>query len=99
VIYFGDSDIPALFADFGLPVTIGDVTGVGIADLKDEALETSDGPNRGIVVLPFSKVVVQTNQFPDCKIGDAVLWQGNSYTVRERLREGDGALTAILLGE
>lgn len=98
MIYFGDSDIPTMFADFGRPVTIGAVTGVGIPDLKDEAFATSDRPDRGIVVIPVSSLTVQTNQFPAIEIDDAVLWQGSNFKVRECLREGDGALTKILLG-
>jgi hypothetical protein len=90
--------MPTLFADFGRPVTIGAVTGVGIPDLKDEAFATSDRPDRGAVVIAVSKITVWTNEFPDCDIGDDVIWQGGSYTVRERLRVGDGALTEILLG-
>lgn len=96
--YFGDSDIPTLFRDFGRPVTIGGVAGVGIPDFNDELIETSDGPDRGKVVIKISAITIQTNQFPGCHIGDAVLFDAIAYTVRERLREGDGALTKILLG-
>jgi hypothetical protein len=98
VIYFGDSDIPALMADFGQPVQIGEVTGVGIPDSEDEVFATSDLPGRGGVVISVSKITIQTSAFPDVAIDDPVIFDGQTYSVRECLRKGDGALTVILLG-
>jgi hypothetical protein len=100
VEYFGDSDIPSMMAAFkAIPITVGVVTGIGLVDQNDEAVQTSDAPDRGIVVLPFSTVRVQTSAFPNCKIDDVVYLDGHTYSVRERKREGDGALTVIFLGQ
>lgn len=99
MIFFGDSDIPLMMAAFqARPVTIGSTTGVGLVDSEDQVYATSDGPDRGGVVISVSKITIQTSQFPDCKIDDPVFLDGLSYSVRERLRKHDGALTEILLG-
>lgn len=98
MIYFGDSDIPMMFADFGFPVQIGDVTGVGIPDSEDEVFQSGDIPGRGGVVLSVSQIRVQTSAFPSVAIDDPVVLFGQNYSVREALRKGDGALTTVLLG-
>jgi hypothetical protein len=41
---FGDSDLPAMFADFGAPVIIAGVTVTGIIDLYTDVYEHGGGP-------------------------------------------------------
>jgi hypothetical protein len=94
---FGDADIPALLVDFGIPVIVGAVSGnKGILDEADQILVQD--ASRGEVVVLATTLTVQTSAFPSVKIGDAVSAGGKNFTVRERLREGDGALTKLLLG-
>jgi hypothetical protein len=93
---FGDADIPALLADTGVAVTVGAVAGIGLLDEADEIIVQD--VNRGGVVMLASTLTVQTSAFPTVKIGDAVVIGTANFTVRERLREGDGGLTKLLLG-
>ena len=94
---FGDSDVPALFADMGVPITVGGVAGLGLVDDADQILVQD--VNRGQVVVLATTVTVQTSAFPTAKIGDVVaIVGGASFTIRERLRVGDGALTKLLPG-
>jgi hypothetical protein len=92
---FGDADIPALLADFGIPIIVGGVGGKGILDEADQILVQDS--NRGEVVATATTLTIQTSAFPTAKIGDAVTAGGKNFTVRERLREGDGGLTKLLL--
>jgi len=93
---FGDADLPAMMADFGVPVTVGTVAGLGILNEADEIL-VQDATRGGVTVL-MTTVTVQTTKFPTMKIGDAVVAGSVSFTIRERLRVGDGALTKLLPG-
>jgi hypothetical protein len=93
---FGDADIPALLADMGIAVLIGGVGGIGLLDEADEI--TVNDQNRGGVVVLSTTLTVQSSAFPAMKIGDAVIVGSKNFTVRERLREGDGGLTKLLLG-
>ncbi len=93
---FRDADIPSLFADMGIALTIGGVAGIALLDEADQ-IQVQD-VNRGQVVALVTTITVQTSAFPAMKIGDVVVIGANSFTVRERLREGDGGLTKVLIG-
>lgn len=95
--YYGDADIPMLLREFGQPVTIGGVDGIGIVDEEDQAFATSDS-GRGEVVIGITAILVQTTAFPDLKIDQPIVWAGGNYSVREGLRVDDGAFTRVLLG-
>jgi hypothetical protein len=41
---FGDSDLPAIFSDFGVPVTWNGVTATGILDVYEDVFHHGDGP-------------------------------------------------------
>lgn len=92
-----------MFADaakLGLAVAInidGHV-GVGIVDENDQILVT-DG-NRGGVVGAITTVTVQTSAFSaaSLKEGKLIVVDGVTYTIRQRLKESDAALTKILIG-
>jgi co-chaperonin GroES (HSP10) len=93
---FGDSDIPTLMADMGIAITVGGVAGIGLLDEADQILVQDQ--NRGEVVATATTLTIQTSQFPNIKIGDAVIANARNFTIRERIRESDGGLTKLLLG-
>lgn len=93
---FRDQDIPFLLQDTGVPVVIGGVSGVGLLDENDQVL-VSDR-NGGEVLVPMTTLTVQSSAFPNMGIDTAVTVNGTNYTIRERLKTGDAALTKILLG-
>lgn len=93
---FRDADLPAMFADFGVAITIGGVAGLGIFDEADR-IEVQD-VTRGQVVGLVTTITVQTSAFPAMKIGDALVVGTANFTIRQRLREGDGGLTKLLIG-
>jgi len=93
---FRDQDIPFLFHDTGVPVVVGGVSGVGLLDENDQVL-VSDR-NGGEVLVPMTTLTVQSSAFPSMRIDTAVTVNGTNYTIRERLKTGDAALTKILLG-
>jgi hypothetical protein len=93
---FRDQDIPFLLQDTGVPVAVGGVSGVGLLDENDQVL-VSDR-NGGEVLVPMTTLTVQSSAFPSMRIDTAVTANGTNYTIRERLKTGDAALTKILLG-
>ncbi|MGH9685283.1 MAG: head-tail joining protein [Candidatus Acidiferrales bacterium] len=98
---FGDADIPALLADTGVPVTIGGVAGIGLLDEADEIVVHDfmrGEQDRGQVAVPVTTLTVRTSDFPAVAVNVAVTVGSRNYTVRERLRTGDGGLTKLLLG-
>jgi hypothetical protein len=95
-IAFRDGDVAALFADMGVPITIGGTPGLGLVDENDQVVVTNNG--RGEVVGGVHTVTIQTSKFPAVTNGMAIVVDGTNYTVRQKLKEGDAALTKILLG-
>jgi hypothetical protein len=93
---FGDSDIPTLMAVMAIAVTVGGVAGVGLLDEADEITVQDEG--RGEVIVLATTLTIQTSAFPAAAIGQAVAIGSRNFTVRERLRIGDGGLTKLLLG-
>jgi hypothetical protein len=93
---FRDQDIPFLLQDTGVPVVVGGVSGVGLLDENDQVL-VSDRSG-GEVLVPMTTLTVQSSAFPSMRIDTAVTVNGTNYTIRERLKTGDAALTKILLG-
>jgi hypothetical protein len=94
---FGDADIPALMKDMGIAITVGGVAGIGLLDEADQILVQD--VNRGEVVATATTVTIQTSAFPGTQIGQAVVVAGKNFTIRERLRDSDGGLTKLLLGD
>lgn len=93
---FGDADIPTLLADMGIAVTVGGVNGIGLLDEGDEVLVQD--ADRGQVVALMTTLTVRTTDFPAAAIDQAVAVGSRNFTIRERLRIGDGGLTKLLLG-
>jgi hypothetical protein len=100
-ISFRDADVAAIFADakkmgLAVPVKINNVDGVGFVDENDQII-VSDG-QRGEVVGGVHTVTVQTSAFPAISQDMPIDVDGVTYTIRQKLKEGDAALTKILLG-
>lgn len=93
---FGDGDIPALLQDMAIPITVGGVAGVGLLDEADEIL-VRDGEGGEVRILATT-LTVQTSAWPAGAIGQAVVVGSKNFTVRDRLRVGDGGLTKFVLG-
>lgn len=102
-IAFRDADIPALFADFGVPVVIGGVSGLGLLDENDQVLVTWGGLHhstpQGQVAGDVHTVTVQTSKFPAIALGLQIIVDGIVGSVRQKFKEGDGGLTKILIGD
>ena len=84
-----------MFEDSGVDVTIGGVTKKGLVDTPDRVLLEVMGDRAGVIGAMIS-VLLKTNDFPGLKVGDALVVDGATYTARERLREGDGALVRVM---
>lgn len=80
----------------GIAVIVGSVHGVGLLDEADEILVQDAA--RGEVVVTMTTLTVRTSDFPAVVIDAAVVIGAKNFTVRERLRLGDGGLTKLLLG-
>lgn len=96
VTAFGDSDLPTLLADMAIAVSVGGTSGVGLLDEADEILVQD--ADRGEVVVLMTTLTVRTTDFPSAAIDQAVVIGSRNFTVRQRQRIGDGALTKLLLG-
>lgn len=98
-IVFRDADVEFLFADMGVPVSINGVPGIGLVDENDQIVVSNNG--RGEVIAGVHTVVVQTSKFPTNGIrnGMQIIVDGIVASVRQKLKEGDAALTKILIGD
>jgi hypothetical protein len=81
-----------LLEDFGLSVTAGAVSGLGILDQNSEIILG------GQVVMVDYTITCRTDLFGSLKYGATIVIGGANYTVRhEGLRLGDGAFCVIPL--
>ncbi len=93
--YFGDADVDTMLADWGHSITIAGVTKPCLFDERDEVgLEQNGCAGQ---IMRVAVVLVKTSDFPNVKNDDACVVDGVSYTVWRRLRQGDGAITELLL--
>lgn len=101
-IVYRDNDVDVLFKDMGVPVVIGGVPGLGLLDENAEVLVTWGGLHhstpQGQVMGDVHTVTIQTSKFPAIAQNMAITVDGANYTIRQKAKEGDGALTKILLG-
>jgi hypothetical protein len=92
-----DGDIPTLLSATGaVPCTIDGVAGIALMDWVDD-LMTGD-PARAQVIVGAPMLTIQTSAFPTVKVDSVVVIDGKTYTVRERLKYGDGGTTKLFLG-
>ena len=76
---------------FGLAVTAGSDTGVGILDMPSEIIAD------GVVLTTDYKLLVKTADFPALTRGTAITVDGINYTVREPMLLDDGKITQVMI--
>jgi hypothetical protein len=84
-------DLDLFLADFGVSVTSGSVTGIGILDMPSEIVAD------GVVLTTDYKVTVKTSQFGGLLYGAPVTVDGVNYQVREAMKVDDGSFTDLML--
>jgi hypothetical protein len=92
---FGDADL-GYMTEMQVAVTVGGVNGMGWIDDDDQI--TVQDQVRGEVIVLATTLTVQTSAFPAAAVGQVVTVNGKNFTIRQRLRIGDGALAKFLLG-
>lgn len=86
-----------MLADMGIAVTIGGVNGTGLLDEAEEVLVQD--ADRGQVEVLMTTLTVRTTDFPAAAIDQAVAIGSRNFTVRDRQRIRDGALTKLALSQ
>lgn len=92
--FFGDSDIPALLADFGVPVVMGATQVLGIVDYVGKDVLVSQGVS-GVSGTDIV-VAVQTSAWPKVPNRTALTVDGVAMRLRDQQQVGDGALTHLI---
>lgn len=96
--FYGDADIPAMLADFGVAVVIAGsppTTMLGIVDYVGKDVLLSQGVS-GVSGTEIT-VTVQTSKLPlGLKNKHLLTVDGKSMRIRDQNQEGDGALTKLL---
>lgn len=96
--FWMEDDIDAMLEGLGgVSVVHGSETGQGLLDVHDEEL-LRNGQDPGLIGKVVS-VLVKTASFPTLAMDDLVIVDGKQYSVRDRLRIDDGAMTRLLLRE
>jgi hypothetical protein len=90
---FGDSDIAVMFADMGQDCTVGGTSTKCYLDETDEILLKEDQSG---VMGAHIVVTVPTADASNGTPGASVVVGSTTYTVIQKLRIGDGALTKLL---
>jgi hypothetical protein len=84
-------DLDLFLADFGVQVTAGAVSDLGIMDMPSEIVAD------GVVLTTDYKLTCKTALFGGLVYGDTVAVDGVNYTVREVMRLDDGAFCDLML--
>lgn len=93
--FWREADIDTMLAGLGgVPVVHGLETGMGLLESFDEHLLAGQDAS---LIGKVSALTVKTSAFPTLKVGEPVTVAGSPYTVTDRLRLEDGALTKLLL--
>lgn len=77
--------------DFGLPVTAGAVSGIGILDMPSQVVAD------GMVLTSDYTLTAEASKFGNLVYGAAVTVNGTLYTVRDNRLLDDGAFCEIAL--
>ena len=86
------ADIDLFLADFGVPITAGAISGMGIYDKDSEIIISGD------VVRLNHSIKVRTDLFGSLSFGDSINVDGNYYIVEhEPMRSSDGLFSVIPL--
>jgi hypothetical protein len=84
-------DLDLFLADFGVTVTAGGITGIGIFDMPSEIVAD------GVVLTTDYKVTAKSSDFGDLLHGSQMLVNGAAYTVRNVQFMDDGQFVEIML--
>lgn len=84
-------NLDLFLADFGVTVTAGATSDLGILDMPSEVVAD------GVVLTTDYKVTCKTALFGALVYGDTVAVDGVNYTVREVMRLDDGAFCDLML--
>lgn len=86
-------DLNIFFADFGVTVTSGAVSGMGILDMPGEVIV-----NNTVLSTDYS-VTIRTADFGNLLYGASVVVDGLNYEVRDCLPVADGAFSVLVLSK
>lgn len=84
-------DLDLFLADFGVSVTSGAVTGVGILDMPTEIVAD------GVVLTTDYKLTCKASLFGSLLYGDGITVDGVNYSIREVLKIDDGNFVELML--
>ena len=84
-------NLDAFLADFGVSVTTGAVSGLGILDMPMEVIAGDQ------VISVDYKLTVKTSEFGGLIYGDGITVAGVNYTVRSAQPTDDGTFTDLYL--
>ena len=84
-------DLTAFLADFGVPVTSGAVSGLGILDMPTEVIEN------GMVLTTEYLLTARAADFGGLAYGDQLTANGQAYTVRDVRTIDDGLMVHIAM--
>ena len=84
-------NLDAFLADFGVSVTTGAVSGLGILDMPMDVIAG------GEVLSVDYKLTVKTSEFGGLIYGDGITVNGVNYTVRSAQPTDDGTFTDLYL--
>lgn len=84
-------DLDLFLADFGVPVSSGAVSGIGILDMPSEIVAD------GVVLTTDYKVTCKASLFADLQYGTGVNVDGLPYTLRNVELLDDGRFCALML--
>jgi hypothetical protein len=84
-------DLSMFLADFGVTVTSGAVSGMGILDMPSQIVAD------GMVLTTDYRLTVKTSEFGGLIYGAGVTVDGVNYQVREAMKIDDGQFTELML--
>jgi hypothetical protein len=86
-------NLDVFLADFGVSVTAGAITGVGLFDMPTQVVAD------GMVLTSDYTLTAKTSDFGGVSYGDAITVDGTAYQVREVRRLDDGKFCEIGLSK
>ena len=90
--YYGASDLPSMLTEFGVPVSVGSASSVGLLDQSDSGMlpaGTNSFVGKEIVL------TVQTGSMAGLVSGATIIANGNTYKIIQAWQADDGAVTKI----
>ena len=86
-------NLDVFLADFGVTVTSGAISGIGILDMPGELVAD------GMIISTDYSIRCEASKFGDLLYGAAMTIDGNSYEVRDNRLVDDGAFCMITLSK